>query len=341
MAENLNKIQGMENVGEDINLPVIVRWNSEKGIYSYKIKTDGNVKTKKVGTIEAEDVKNAPDIYYGKYVTNYTTLSDAGINAQNVPKWQIFLADDTNIFLIASALIHKDYAPFNYNTSTNYRMHFDNIFSLYDTNVAGNPSVAELLGKLSKQEEYHEWLNTPTNLKNNNNQKAVLSMLDTDKWSDYNDKNNIKRGFKNSDYADYVIGGPSLEMFCKSYNITHGGVDIIAKAKDSTGAYYNTGYMIKKGNDNENTWVEGLMASEQTPINTDVNKMLLESGNYWFASTSARNGTVVLNTVGNAIFGPNYEYTWYGFRPVVCLKSDVSLVEKTNGTTKTYELKID
>ena len=27
-----------------------------------------------------------------------------------------------------------------------------------------------------------------------------------------------------------------------------------------------------------------------------------------------------------------------GFRPVVCLKSNVDLIEKTNGTIKTYEL---
>ena len=45
----------------------------------------------------------------------------------------------------------------------------------------------------------------------NYNAKATAYLLDTNVWS----------GFANSSYADYAIGGPSLELFVDSYNTTH------------------------------------------------------------------------------------------------------------------------
>ena len=53
------------------------------------------------------------------------------------------------------------------------------ILNKYNTSTHPELSVATILGKLGKEEKYHEWLNVPGNLKNEDNQKAVLAMLET------------------------------------------------------------------------------------------------------------------------------------------------------------------
>ena len=157
LAENLNKIEGIENVGEDIELPASIKWDSGKGIFSYKINDDGNVFPKNPAAIEAADIKNNESSYYGKYVTNYNSLSDAGINAPEGQKWQIFLADDTNIYLIASNQISKEYAPFNFTNNGDYYLYFNHtILNRYNTSTHPELSVATILGKLGKEEKYHE-----------------------------------------------------------------------------------------------------------------------------------------------------------------------------------------
>ena len=173
LAKNLSEIDGLKYINNE-NQEVNVDENTEIKLtakfklngYNYKISDVGKVTFKKEGEINNEDIMESPSIYYGKYVTNYNSLSDAGINAPEGQKWQIFLADDTNIYLIASNAISKQYAPttidYNYDTNVEkaaaYQMRFNNILSSYNTSTAGNPSVASLLGKLSKQEQYHEWL---------------------------------------------------------------------------------------------------------------------------------------------------------------------------------------
>ena len=66
---------------------------------------------------------------------------------------------------------------------------------------------------------------------------------------------------------------------------------------------------------------------------------------YWLASPSAGGGyynVMFINSYGKVSYnGYNSSYLGYGFRPLVCLKSDVHLIEKTNGTTTTYELELD
>ena len=294
---------------------------------------------KKTGAIEAADIKNAPTTYYGKYVTNYNSLNDAGINASEGQKWQVFLADDTNIYLIASNAIHKDYKPLNYNNNGDYNMYFYNILGLYNTSTAGNPSVATLLGKLSKQEQYHEWLSKAT-IQNYDNQKAVLSMLDTDKWNEYMD-GTTKKGYKNATYASYVLGGPTVEMFCESYNKTHGGLDVIPKPKDeNSNSYYQYGYKLQKEDTLDNLTVD-LKATTQTELSTGINNMHFKCY-YWLASPSANNPNFVMNVLsGGRVDCYDYYNGYICFRPLVCLRSDVHLVEKTNGTTTTYELELD
>ncbi len=350
LAKNLSQIEGLKYINNE-NQEVNVLENTEIKLtakfklngYNYKISDEGKVTNKKEGAIENEDIMKSPSTYYGKYVTNYNSLNDAGIKYTDgqTSKWQIFLADENNIYLISADAISEAYVPLNYNSNSTYYMWFSNILSMYNTDNQENPSVSTILQKLNNKNEYFEWISNAT-LENRKNQQAVLSMLDTDKWNEYTDAQGNKKGYKNATFADYVIGGPTIEMFCKAYNITHEGFDISAKPKNSNG-YYRWGYKIKKEKEGEaeDTFVTGLKASGQTQINDDVNNMLFKCS-YWLASPS--NFDVIYLayvTSGNVTRGFCDNNAWSCFRPLVCLKSNVHLVQKTNGSTTTYELELD
>ena len=126
-------------------------------------------------------------------------------------------------------------------------------------------------------------------------------------------------------------------MFCESYNTTHGGLDVFPKPKDDNNAYYNNGYSYQNGS--------GLKNTSQTELVSEINKNMYFKSNYWLSSPSAysANGTnyvIDVESTGNLDYW-FFSHTTQSFRPLVCLKSNVHLVEKTNGTTTTYELEVD
>ena len=148
------------------------------------------------------------------------------------------------------------------------------------------------------------------------NMKAVAYMLDTEIWSSF-------AGEK----AEYAIGGPTVEMLMKSYNQKY-DKEYKARAKNSTG------YEISRdGGINWESRYNGILKKEDMlyvlPISNGAEAMwlaspsCLASGHDCVIYVSA-NGSVLTYVNSNA----------HGFRPIVCLKSDVML-KKVN---ENYEL---
>lgn len=343
LAKNLSKINGLKYINTE-NEEIDITENTEikltakvklKG-NTFKINNEGNVSYKKEGTFDNADIINSPETYYGHWVTNYNSPNDAGIldTQEQFGKWQIFMADDTNIYLIASNYIIAEYTGkknnvgYNYSQTNKTRIWFSNIVNQYNANTTKN-DIPNILSNLDKQTTYHKWINTEVNqTKNLLTEKAVASMLDVSVWNGYN----------NSIYAKYAIGGPTIEMFCKSYNDSHTGNKLEAQE------LYDTGYKIKKGSTSATDTVSGLKTMAK---NTLVDSMYFKESSdincyyYWLASTSAAADYVMLIINGEGISYDGPWKDWSGLRPVVCLKSNVHLVEKTNGTTTTYELELD
>ena len=311
-----------------IELPMVVKINENE----YLIKTDGTTKTKY--GIDEYDVAKHPETYYGHYVTNYNSPYDAGITEVNgqLGKWQIYMADEDNIFLITSNFITRQYTGTKNNVGYNYneqnetqetatQMWFSNIHqkdSIMHQYEANNikTDIPDLLSKLDKQYIYHKWMNNPDNQKvNYESERSVASMLDVTVWSGYN----------NTTYAKYAIGGPTLEMFCKAYNDSHSGDNIFAEENDIRG------YKIKKGTADADNSVSGLKVGAK---NTFVDNCYFK--NYWIASPSASGQIVNMGTNG---VGYCYRYYASNFRPLVCLKSNIHLVENKDG--ETYSLELD
>lgn len=253
------------------------------------------------------------------------------------------MADNDNIYLISNNFVTRKYIgeinekKYNYDEENDHpdtatKMWFDNILGQYTV----GPETSDIPNLLSKFDNktrttYHKWMNTEANqIKKYNNEKVVASLLDVD---------NIWSGYNNTTYANYAIGGPTIEMFCKAYNDTHTGDKIEAVETNEENDY---GYRIKKGTADPSDTVEDLKTGA---INTLVDGMYFkrttEGSYYWIASPSANNPNRIVRIASNGHIG----CLWHnnvnvGFLPIVCLKSKVHLVEN-NELENTYNIELD
>ncbi len=113
----------------------------------------------------------------------------------------------------------------------------------------------------------------------NNNEKAAAWLCDPTKWTSY----------CNTEYANYAIGGPSVEMYVKSYNQTHGA--------NALGYQYQTnnvpgyGYKVNGIVQNSGWWTN----ADTLDYSTTYDSMYCGKGgnkvsgevHWWLASPSA------------------------------------------------------
>ena len=153
----------------------------------------------------------------------------------------------------------------------------------------------------------------------NNNMKATAYMLDTNVWSVY-------AGEK----AEYAIGGPTIELLFKSYNEKYK-----TNNKYQAEAKNRNGYLVSADGGKNYT---GMMENKEDFFN--VSDELYIVGEYysvynpfslWIASPACFDSFLCALLYDGSI--SSLEYTFYstGFRPVVCLKSDVQLEKLENG----------
>ena len=294
----------------------------------YKVATPVNANT----IASATDTEKANN-YYGKSV-NYTS-------ANGVTGWKIFYAgkmtdatDETNnIYLIADDYVDVaklprgtdtsgnsvGSAPANTNTSYPKAAPFNNIMDAYSTGAAR--ITTDTIKKLNKSFFIDKQFTGVKNSTVNPNMKAVAYMLDTTAWSTFKDNNEDNNG-----KADYAIGGPTIEMLMKSYSQKH-NVQYKAEAKNDTG---HEGYKISK--DNGENWSTSYSAMLSTSDSLYVLPSSKGANAMWVASPSAYHASGVMNVFGSGVVG---DYTCgtisFGFRPLVCLKSNVQLQESGDG----------
>ena len=275
--------------------------------------------------INANTIASATDTekannYYGKSV-NYTS-------ANEVTGWKIFYADSSNIYLIADDYVDVaklpkgtneagqsvGNAPAKTNTSYPKAAPFNNIMS----NYAG---ASRITTDTIKNLNSSFFARSDISMNTNDNMKAVAYMLDTTAWSTFKDNNEDNNG-----KADYAIGGPTIEMLMKSYSQKH-NVQYKAEAVNDTG---HEGYKISKDNGaNWDTYYSGMLSTSDSlyvlPSSKGANAM-------WLASPSAldADSVVAVSYYGN-VYSGICSFNYYGFRPLVCLKSNVQLQESGDG----------
>ena len=296
-------------------------------------------------TMTAEEKIDFYREFYGKTV-NYPikiTTSATNNSGEGKGKWKIFYADENNIYLISDSRVELPYS--SEDTSKNSFLSGYITYSKWGAIFGTNYENGVLPNYPINNVDYNRVF--PTNitkyasesvLKNLNNSyysqgfapasdsqglaslRAVISMIDTDVWSVYRD----------SKYAQYAIGGPSIEMFCNSYSQTH-DKEIETKAfRIEGGNQY--GYKVKMLEDEEYGY-----STDNWTILSDLDNLYYKNEMYWFCSPSANTSYARIYYMGlyggvnaNYCCSLNNNSCATGFRPIICLKSNVQLEVNTN-----------
>ena len=284
------------NKGETISEAITVK---EEGI------TAGDI---------AEEILTNPETYYGKTVSGYTCTNNSAVS-----NWKIFYAGNDfsvdgsyHIYLIADYYIPYANIP---KTSAGRRLTRGSSYTstaYWSTTAlndyAGSGSITDSnIKKLN-----NDYFNIKSYSSTSDNMKAVAYMLDTNAWSVYKGEN-----------ADYAVGGPSIEMLMKSYSQKH-KVDYRAQASSATG------YQVSNNGGASYSDSMSLATLDSLYVLTDQTA----AEGYWVSSPSGQTTDHVMSVYFNeSVYNCYCRYldAPVGFRPLVCLSSDVKLELQQDG----------
>ena len=270
-------------------------------------------------TLKASEIAAKADKtkIYGATVTGYTLPSGTTTDV----KLKIFYADNSNIYLIADNYVERANLPNSTNgkTATANKPNDGSARIAYFDNILGDYAGSSRITESKLKALNNDYFNTKGYTSENDNMKSVAYMMDTTAW-------NSK--FRDTNKAEYVIGGPTVELLFKSYNEKY-KTAYESQAVESSDKS-NTGYQIRKTS--SDSWSTGIGSMLKTSDSLYVITKQTDAYAYWLASPSASNAYFVMyvNCSGR-VSNNNYNYGNGGFRPLVCLKSDVTL-EKVSDT---------
>ena len=247
----------------------------------------------------AKKVYENPTEYYGKSITNYT--------ANGVANWKIFHSDGKNVYIIASDYVDVSKLPAPLtggskptNNNTNYpkAATFNNVLAGY----SGSSDITDEKIKALN----NDYFNIKKYTSSSKNMKAVAYMLDTKIWSNFK-----------TEKAEYAIGGPTVEMLMVSYSKKY-NVDYRARATSATGYV-----MSNNGGTSWSSYYNKMLNKSDSlyvlPSSKGANAM-------WLASPSLLNPESLIYVLrGGDVNRNRYDTNYIGFRPLVCLKSDIGL----------------
>ena len=269
----------------------------------------------------AEEILTNPETYYGKTVSGYTCT-----NSSAVSNWKIFYAG--NDFSADGSyhiyLITDDYIPYasiprtlggnSLTQGSSGRDAYPNSSVLGE--YTGSANITDGNIKLLNSDFFNKTTGKESSW---DRMKAVAYMLDTNVWSVFKGSN-----------ADYAVGAPSIEMTMKSYSQKY-GVDYRAQVASDLGG--RIGYQISK--DGGSSWsadITRLLSENDTlyvlPSSSGAPGCWISSPTQWYEAevySIWSDGDVQgMHCYGGTGYG-------MGFRPLVCLSSNVELKQLEDG----------
>ena len=292
---------------------------TEYSIYVIAKDKAGNTTTSSVVTeetttpkpITSTEIANNPEEYYGAYV-DYTPQNGAPVG------WRIFYADSENIYLIADDYVENKYAP---NAKDGTAPNKEGDYIIYFNNIVDSEIYTGTIDIQQEDVRVKKWISHINNyISTYANMKAVAYLLDTSIWNEFKDKNNM---------SEYVIGGPTLEMFIASYN------DINQEKTIQYELTSNNGYSIK--------WITDKQYTDSVSELNDPKELYTifdptKAAGYWLASPvdfggeedflfeGYTGGMLGVNCI--TYDGESWQIAEEGLRPIICLKSEVQLIEQ-------------
>ncbi len=284
--------------------------------------------------IGSSDVAKNLKEFQGKYVDIGLDTNDNHI----VDDWEIFYVNEGRIFLIAA-----DYVPASkletWNIIGDSGSLKDNGFeqsyeNKYNVNWSEPKTfLEENLPDLDLVMHNRYDLNSN---KTNDNSIAVSHLLNTDKWKGIREAASEEK----RQYIDFVIGGPTLEMWCAAWTKAIEGNEYGFVALEAESQTSGNGYKVKyNGKSYDSLDVNG--DSSEPPDKSNLGKYktffphTLDYENcagYWLASPSAQDlqGSDCLMGVeyDGRIVVEKYNDLGVCVRPVVCLEDGVEIVKR-------------
>ncbi len=206
VREHLNNNSEVESI-EEFDNGVEVRFKSTR---TYVIAVDGNIYNnrdevpinKTPEEIKEDNIKNILNI--GKKVNFISKYNRELI-------WRLFYADDSYVYLISSKLDdnNKEIAA----QRTTYGAYGGlGLINQLNTSYTGSANITDDFLK-SLNSKWHTYLEDDANAqyRTSESAKSVAWFMDQNKWKNWKDEAGV---------AQYVIGGPTIELFFKSFNAT-------------------------------------------------------------------------------------------------------------------------
>ena len=259
----------------------------------YDIEINSNGGVEKIPEIIAK-IRANPQAYYGKKVKNYNA---------NGKTYKIFYVDKDNYFKDGYNTIYlkADFSG-SVSCSTSYDASQTLIKKMNPLWATKGNTVAAKTTTIS-----------------NENEQAAAWLCDPSKWTAYCD----------TDKANYAIGGPSVEMYVKSYNQAYNGITdsnvytlgATYRATSAPGYIYTlNGAQSTISNNDYWTGDNSLNYTRYKSMYCGQNGN--KTGEWWLASPSANNSNVVcgVNGYGAYLLGNGYDGGG-GVSPLVSLKS--------------------
>ena len=313
---NSNIKQNIRDVttNEATDFPLIVTYVSSQN--SYWIDNNGTV-TKSTITkngIAAASVKESPDIYYGKTVK---------YSANDVTGWQIFFADNDNIFLIKEGFLSNTKVP-----TTETQLNIQR-----ETSVYWNGTL-HFQNDWDRNRDSFMTRGFELNSSHVNSTKASI-LLNSDNWAD----------LVNSEYADLSTGGSTLEMWISSWNSLYPDDILFCDHTNGFGYYVNTeaGSLLYEIPKNTMKTKDGYMNNLYYPFREQPSSTGVDGANYLLASPSSKDDSYLMAIWSDGAVG--YTNGWDNglrtlnpsLRPIVRLKTDTVLINSTD-TNYDFEL---
>ena len=252
----------------------------------------------KVTSITAEQIAANPEKYYGQVAQNYT---------QGDLTYRIFYVDKENKFGDGANTIYLK-ADYKKTTTLSSYISYTPTGSDLEKYKKMNPSWAAQRGSSTSSWNYNEhaaaWLCSPS------------------QWTTYVD----------SSKANYAIGGPSVEMYVKSYNqVSHnqeGNYTLGATYRDTSAPgyiYTLNGAQSTISNSDYSTGTDSLDYKGYNSMYAGQNGS--KSDWWWLASPSSYTSNYVCIVDGSlaTLDTSNYYYNAGGAGPLVSLKSGIQV----------------
>ena len=293
----------------------------------------------KSNVVSMEDLKANASTYFGYDVINYAETLPS--NLQDT-EWQLFYAgaldgeSEERIYLISKEFVKNTELPAKNDakpiaiSGSNYKAKFgsstsDGIMTQYN----GSADVAVEMQKYNKK-YFKSYTNT------NPNMRAVAYMLDTKTWKSF--------ATSSENYAEWAIGGPTVELLLIAYNKYAG-----TSYETGVGSY---GYAIRETSNDR--FLDSLSNAIANDIITGTNQVdspysvsSFTNSSYWLASPNqnwpdnimcvASNGDITYRFYDNKTRNPRIE-TDSGFRPLILLNSNFQLEKTTREGKEVFKI---